>query len=622
MQALEVLPESVSVELLRAAYPGVAAAPLRSPSYVVVPHELCTLPDAFFPLIMHACAPCIRNNCSLAVALDHPALSFGLDAACAATAMPALTALTSLAVAFSRSASDAADRAVHAALIRSMCQLPRLASLEISDPPLAGIEEAAMIAYLPDAPCLAQLKLRAVMMEPDSVAAVAETLPRLRHLTLLDLRRCGMCDIGADIFCAVLPALTALRDLRVGSSAMSDGAAAAIAEVAAGLPALHALWFSRVVVAHSRIPRAAALASVLAGAPALREIHIRCFGEEFAGTGLTAGLMVAAVGSLGRRLSVLDLERSVQPRDLTGGALAMLLGQTPGLQKLSLAGCNLMWGTSREGVFLKGVQAAAIAIAALTQLRELNLSGNRILPQGADMLGAAFLELSALEVLDLTFTRDQHANAGKEAAISEALASCMGHMHSLRELRVSCSCFCTVRGAALLCVGVSQLPELRVLRLADNALGAAGARMLSSAILHLEAKTWLQVIDLGYNSIPAVQLHKLLMTLRDLPCLRELLLNGNRFGYAGALHLLDAFKLDDGHRSGGGGGGPRGLRQLQLLGIAGCGLGGDGLRLLLPELIAATELREVHIRASMPAQPEEDRVVASLQARRPMLYVQ
>lgn len=621
VQALQVLPDIVSVALLRAAYPGVAAAPLHSPSYVIVPPELCTLPDQFFPLAMHACAPCIASDRSLALALDHPALSLGLDAACAAAAMSALTALTSISIAFSRSASDAVDRAVHAALIRNVCQLPHLASLEISDTPFGGIEEAAVSAYLPDAQHLQELKLRAVMIEAESAAALAATLPRLSHLTLLDLRRCGMCDAGADILCRVLPTLSKLRDLRVGSRLMSDGAAADIAEAAAALPRLRTLWFSHAVVERTLIPRAGALASVLAGAPALRELHIRRFGEDFTGHGLTAGLMVASVGALGRRLSVLDLERSVQPRDLNGGALAMLLGQTPKLQRLSLAGCTLTWGATREGVYLKGVQAAAAAIAGLTRLRELNLSGNRVLPQGAEMLGAAFLELSVLEVLDMTRTRALHADRNAEAALAEALASCMGHMHALQELKVSHSCFCTVRGAALLCVGVSQLPVLRMLQLADNALGGAGTRAIASALQRLVSRRWLQALDLSSNGIPAKQLRDLLMTLRKLPCLQELLLNGNDFGYAGALQLVHAYRLDDGETSGGGGGEPRGLWQLRLLGLAGCGLGGDGLRLLLPELMAAARLKEVHLRSRMPAPPEEERVVASLQSRRPMLYV-
>eukprot|EP00892_Ulva_mutabilis_P008284 jgi/Ulvmu1/5828/UM025_0086.1 len=620
--ALNVLPERVSIDLLRAAYPGVAAAPLHSPSYVAVPPELCTLPATFFPLAMHACAPCIASDASLAVALDHPALSLGLDAACAASAMSALTTLTSIALAFSRSASDAIDRAVHAALIRNICQLPLLASLEISDMPLAGIEEAALTAYLPDVPCLRELKLRAVMIERQSVAVLAQTLPRLSVLTLLDLRRCRMCDDGADVLCRVLPTLSTLRDLRVGSGTMSDGAAADIAEASAALPRLQTLWFQQVTIEQTQVPRAAALASVLAAAPALRELHIRRFGENFVGHSLTAGLMVASIGALGRRLSVLDLERSVQARDLAGGALAMLLGQTPRLQRLSLAGCGLTWGASRDGLFVKGVQAAAIAIAGLTQLRELNLSRNRVLPQGAEMLGAAFLELTALEVLDMTSTRSAHASMKAEAALAEVLASCMGHMHALRELKVSCSCFCTVRGAALLAVGVSQLPVLRVLRLADNALDGAGTRALASALPRLVSNRSLQVLDLSSNNIPAKQLWELLMALRKLPGLQELMLNGNAFGYAGALQLMHAFRLDDGERSGGGGGGePRGLWQLQLLGLAGCGLGGDGLRLLLPELTAASHLKEVHIRSRMPAEPEEERVVASLQSRRPMLYV-
>lgn len=625
MQALADLPHSVSVALLRAAFPGVAASPLHGPSYVVIPPELCTLPEDLCSLALHACAPCIKADCSLAIALEHPALSHGLDAESAALAMPALTALTTVAVAFSRSASDGADREVHATLLANICELPRLAALEISDMPLGGVEQTALADGLMHATQLAALKLRAVMMAPAALAALTAPLLALPHLTLLDLRRCGMCEDGVRALCSALRQLTSLRDLRIGSSIMADVDAEAIAEAAVDLPGLHSLWLSRVSVLRGLFPRSAAIASTALSAPALRALRICRFTGDAGGTALAAGLMAAAVGMPGRRLTLLDLERSVEARDLSGGALAMLLGQLPGLQNLSLAGCPLDWGSAQPGAVLKGIEAAAHAIARLTRLRELNLAGNRILPLGAELLASALLELSSLEVLDVTGTRGD-ATPEVAAQLAEELASRMGHMHALQELRVSGSCFCTARGAALLCVGVSQLPVLRVLRLAEDALGAAGTFALCRALPRFVSRTALQVLDVSFNGIYAVQLSKLLRATRELPRLTELLLNGNRFGYAGALQLFHAFREDDGERNGGGGGAEaRGLWRLSLLGVAGCALGGDGLQLLLPDLVAAKNLHEVHLRARLPSAgappPLEARAVASLQSRRPMLYV-
>lgn len=620
MQALAVLPHRVSVALLRAAFPGVAASPLHSPSYVIVPPELCTLPDDLCALALHACAPCIESESSLAIALDHPALSHSLDADCAALAMPALTALTTVAVAFSRSASDGADRDVYAALLENICALPRLATLEISDMPLAGPEEAALTGGLMHARQLREFKLRAVVIAPESIAALAQPLLRAPLLTLLDLRRCGTCDAGARALCRVLRQLTMLQDLRVGSPRMSDVAAAGIAEAAAGLPRLHTLWMSRVSVLRSLFARSAAVASVMAAAPALRALHICRFGGEMQAHALTAGLMAAAVGAPGRRLTLLDLERSVEQRDLAGGALAMLLGQLPALQSLSLAGCPLHWGSVRRGFVLKGVEAATHAIARLTRLRELNLAGNRILPYGVEMLAAALQELTSLETLDLTDTRGKIATRAA-AALAEELAARMGRMRALQELRASGSCFCAAQGAALLCVGSLRLAALRVLRLADDALGAAGTFAFCRALPQLAWRATLQVLDVSGNGIYAVQLAKLLRATRDLPCLRELILSDNRFGYAGALQLFHAFREADGERAGGGGGAPRGLWRLRLLGVSGCALGADGLQLLLPELVAATQLQEVHVRAAVPAEVAEERALASLQSRRPMLYV-
>lgn len=623
MQALAKLPHRVGVALLRAAFPGVAASPLHSPSYVVLPPELCTLPEDLCALAVHACAPCIEADSSLAIALEHPALSYGLDAECAALAMPELTTLTTVAVAFSRSASDGVDREVHAALLANVCELPRLAALEISDMPLGGVEQTALVDGLMRAPQLAALKLRAVMMAPAALTAPLLALP---HLTLLDLRRCGMCEEGVQALCHALRRLTTLRDLRVGSPIMADVDAEAIAEAAANLPGLHSLWLSRVSVLRGMFPRSAAVASSALAAPALRALRVCRFAGHPEGTALAAGLMAAAVGAPGRRLTLLDLERSVEARDLAGGALAMLLGQLPGLQNLSLAQCPLEWGSARRGAVLKGIEAAAHAIAQLTRLQELNLSGNRILPLGAELLASALRELSSLKLLDLTATRgDIEPEAAAELA--EELASRMGNMHALQELCVSRSCFCTARGAALLCVGVSQLPVLRVLRLAENALGAAGTFALCRALPRFVSRTALQVLDVSFNGIYAVPLSNLLRAARELPCLTELLLNGNRFGYAGALQLFNAFREDDGERNGGGGGAEaRGLWRLSLLGIADCALGGEGLQLLLPDLVAAKNLHEVHLRLRPPAGGEtppllETRAVASLQSRRPMLYV-
>lgn len=76
---------------------------------------------------------------------------------------------------------------------------------------------------------------------------------------------------------------------------------------------------------------------------------------------------------------------------------------------------------------------ATHAIACLTHIQELILSGNRVLPHGAEMLAVALQGLTALDTRDKTIMRCE-ISIRAAAALAEERAARKRHMHVIQEL--------------------------------------------------------------------------------------------------------------------------------------------------------------------------------------------
>jgi hypothetical protein len=243
---------------------------------------------------------------------------------------------------------------------------------------------------------------------------------------------------------------------------------------------------------------------------------------EFAATGALEGLE----GRPG--IQKLRVEAPYDVPAMYDAYLAVAVERIPSLQELHLPFAGLD-------------QIEDLAEALPPTLTLLDMYQNRIGPAGAAALAAALPRLSRLTTLQLSSTR-----IGTEgvAALAPVLPA-----------------------------------TLRVLELAGCGMGDAGAAALGAALPGLPALTHLEI---SANGLTFAGLRALLPGLPE--TLQELLLDGNRFGPAGAREvaalLLRLRTLPM-------------LPALQVLSLNGCHIGDEGVQVLAPSLRGHPELTEL-----------------------------
>jgi hypothetical protein len=204
----------------------------------------------------------------------------------------------------------------------------------------------------------------------------------------------------------------------------------------------------------------------------------------------------------------------------------------------------------------------AAAVRGISTLQELHLPFAGL----GDLHGAT---LAAALTPSLTFLDLAHNQLGPAGAA--ALAAALPGLPQLTTLRLSGNPFETAGVVAL----APALPAtLRVLELGCR-MGDAGAAALGPFLPRLRALTH---VDFSNNGLTDAGLRDLLPNLPE--TLRELQLDGNPFGPAGAEAIAAAF--------------PR-LRGVQLLSLKACALRDAGMQDLAPALRALPELTELRL---------------------------
>jgi Leucine Rich repeat len=187
-----------------------------------------------------------------------------------------------------------------------------------------------------------------------------------------------------------------------------------------------------------------------------------------------------------------------------------------------LADCN-----ADASVRITGMHAPRYALAHLTCLTALDVSGNGLVGADAAVLAPMLRALTRLVALDISGN-----SFGTDGA--SVLAPALRNLVHLTSLR-SESAALTKWGVSAL----SALTQLRALNVADNSLERPGATALSRA---LSALTRLTALNVGSNDFCNASVRALAPALRALTALAELNVADIGLGQSGAAELAPALR--------------------------------------------------------------------------------
>lgn len=655
VQILLQLPQNLATTLLRVTIAQQRYPPLAvGPPALVIPGPLSTLPAALFPLVMHACAPCIDTHRALAVraAPDSHAILVAT--------LPQLTTLTALTVVIPR--YDATDVDV-SLLMRAIRRLPHLARISITDEESNSQRMVSLALSLAAARSLRSLSLT-IPGEPYGLGLLLDALQQRQPQTLRALELCcTMTDVHAPQLTAMLPGLTSLQELSLRQAQLSHEQAAELVAVSVAVPGLTRLALDHVLRFRGD---ADVLCEAIGRVNTLRALQVR---EAPGGIPLLTGLGDALARHISScsMLTALDLGTSLPPASLQ--PLGELLSSLPGLQLLSVRGARRLYND------IGGLRTFMSALQQLQGLTELDLGGCAITVPVAVEVAAALPALCALCVLwmDNACMQSMYDSWAEPAA---QIAPALALMPSLHDLSLD-SCSLGFEGIAAVVPALGRMVWLRRLRLRQNGLGAAGARWLMPALCKLSR---LQVLDLAGNEIPGDAMAVLVGAFEGLRDLRNLDLSDNPLMQAGAVAFAQGVSvrssspkashsaavtagscgdsqtfdvvacmghvsLSDseaagedegpqptarGHGAAAGGAAAEAtayavvqttLMRLERLQLQRCSLGASGLATLLPVVGAMTSLREVWLGVDGIRSVQVEREVAQLLATNPSLFV-
>ena len=509
VQILLRLPKDLATTLLRVTVdPHQQAPPAEEPAPLSIPGQLRSLRHELFPLILHACAPCIDAHSALAVRVAPDSHSILV------AALPHLTTLTALTIVIPR--FDATDVNV-SLLMRAVRRLPNLARLSVTDEESNSQRMVSLALSLAAAPSLNTLSLT-IPGEPSGMGLLLNALQQRQPQTLQALElSCTLTDVHAPQLGAMLPGLTALRKLTLRHARLSHDHAADLVTAVAALPGLTSLALDHVLRFRGD---ADTLCAAIGRVTTLRSLQLR---EAPGGIPLLTGLGAALERHVSAcaALTTLDVGCSL-PRDNLK-PLGGLLRRLPGLCRLSVRGARRLYDD------LSGLSAFAAALRQLQCLTALDLGGCAITVPVAVEIAAALPTLSALRVLWLD-SACMHAMYDSWSEPASYIAPALTHMASLQDLHVD-NCSLGPAGAATLAAALAAMPWLRGLQLQQNRLCVDGVRVLTPALAKL---TRLQVLNLARNEITGEAMELLACGFRGLLDLRELDLSGNPLSPRGA----------------------------------------------------------------------------------------
>lgn len=652
VQVLLQLPEELATTLLRT-----AVAPPRNPPFtdepplLSLPDQLNAAPQELFPLVLHACAPCISTHRVLAMRPISQPHHVGLVAA-----LPQLTTLTALTIVVPRLEVADVDllQLMHAAQ-----RLPHLTRMSITDEESNSQRAVSFTVGLAAAPRLQSLTLK-IPGEPYGMGPLFHALQQRQMHTLRALELCcALTDVHTDQLAVMLPVLTVLQDLTIRDARFSHEDAAAVVSAVAALPGVTRLELDNVLRFRDS---AEGLCAAIGRVGSLHALRLR---EAPGGILQLIGLGEALQHHISAcsHLTSLDLSTNMLRESLR--PLGQLLRSLPRLRCLSVHGALRLCDD------IGGVRIFAAGLRQLQGLTRLSLKGCVITVPVAMEIAPALAALCALRVLriDSACMETMYSSWAEPAGV---IAPVLQRMSALEDICLD-SCALGVEGIAEVAVAVSSMPWLRQLRLRNNSIGVAGVQTLVPALARL---TRLQLLDLSVNAVMAEDVAVLASCFRVLGDLRELNLSHNPLKPAGAAALAAGVselatipaELDEGGREccndlgeppGGlqpcdgakrmdhvppadpaavfavGGGPQRGaqvgcehaaaaqtaLLRLERLLLEGCGFGATGLAALAPAVLGMLRLRELWLDVDGMRSAAADQVAAQLLAKNPALFL-
>eukprot|EP00892_Ulva_mutabilis_P011696 jgi/Ulvmu1/889/UM100_0044.1 len=510
LQVLMALPPDVTVVLLRAAVPSSDPAPLHFlPRPISIPPALTALPEPLHHLAMRACAPCIDTDLSLSLELDNrsvlsfaastistlttltsltlqlsfvsyvaptPDLEALLRAACH---LPRLVSLRLLDIGFTCQSAQAlaqhlpAARGLRAlelwntmfaagstgvcALVSSLWALPSLTKLELGGGGSKQANALILKRALPGLCALRALRWVDARLSDNDAAEIAEAaalLPRLGAITLKSVNpKCG----GGTRLAAALGKMQGLQEVSVCCEG-NGGLGAVLAWQLGRCSGVTRLELDR-SMHHDDIRH---VGQALMHMKALR--HLSMCEAQICQDSRDAKNLAVGISRLSH-LSHIDLSRTFM---CASGVrtIAFALRACSALRVLRLNDLQICQGLPAH--FADCLEGT---IASLTELRELHLR-NCCMPSCA--LTGAVAPLTCLRVLRIT-----GAALGDEGAA--ALAASLRHAARLEVLDVSHS-EVHDRGMAALCPVLRKMSSLRELVLAGNRIWPEGAAALAWAL--------------------------------------------------------------------------------------------------------------------------------------------
>lgn len=195
-----------------------------------------------------------------------------------------------------------------------------------------------------------------------------------------------------------------------------------------------------------------------------------------------------------------------------------------------------------------GASALAGALRASgNTIVSLRLDWNALGDDGATSLGRALRGNQRLEVLGLERCGVGDAGAvelasalGGSAPAGDAADPVASALPALRELHLEGNAI-GAAGATAIATALRSNTRLQTLALALNPIGAEGARRLAAALRHNTALTVLDLSDCGVGDAGAEALGA---ALRGNTVLRELRLQGNGIGQRGAAAIAGALRIN------------------------------------------------------------------------------
>jgi len=200
--------------------------------------------------------------------------------------------------------------------------------------------------------------------------------------------------------------------------------------------------------------------------------------------------------------------------------LAQLLILNSGMESLGLSHMGI--GSNRAGLL-------ASALCQMSQLRDLDLSGNRMTKVGFRAIVGS-LQAKPLEVLNLG------GNTLKKGS-AKTLKTLLPGLRALRELVLDNNQF--GKGAKLLAEALQTTVGLTHLDLSRNGIGLSEMNLLVSGIA---SQTNLTKLSIGSNPLKDAGAVPLSIMLRSLPALKALSVPGSRFSEPSALVIRNAIE--------------------------------------------------------------------------------